>query len=66
MALDNEFDWRKMIDVDNPPFPSITEETREICMRYGVRGDVRLSQGRFVTDEQYEQHRNKSLNTPLP
>ena len=60
--------WKKLIDTDLPPMGSITDVSRENTKRYAVkyRGSVRISLGRFLTDEEYENHRKKSLAKPLP
>ena len=60
--------WKKLIDTDLPPMGPITDVSRENTKRYAAkyRGSVRISLGRFPTDEEYENHRKKSLTTPLP
>ncbi len=61
-------DWKDLINVDLPRIGPITEQTRETTMQESVRfrGSVRLSEGRFETDQEYEEHRNRVLNIPLP
>jgi len=60
--------WKDLIDVDLPRIGPITEQTRETTKEQSVRfrGSVRLSEGRFKTDQEYEEYRNRVLNTPLP
>jgi len=55
-------------DVDYPPHRVITEATRQISIseQGRFRGSVRHVTGRFYTDAEYEQRRNKVLNHPLP
>ena len=60
--------WEELINVDFPEAPHITEEARELTKRESnrFRGSVRMSLGEFWTEEEYEQFREKVLNTPLP
>lgn len=46
----------------------INEETREMTksLAHRFRGGVRISLGKFYTDEEFEKRRKKILNTPLP
>jgi hypothetical protein len=61
-------DWRKLIETDFPESGEITEETRERTVREArrFRGSVRVSEGRFPTDAEYEERRKKILNKKLP
>jgi hypothetical protein len=60
--------WSDVIGRDLPEQPPITEEIRQQTIRESkrFRGSVRLSIGRFWTEEEYSQWRNKVMNTPLP
>jgi hypothetical protein len=58
-------DIQKLIDTDMPSIV-ITETTRELAKRYGIRGNVRASIGKFWTDREYKIYRTKVLSTPLP
>jgi hypothetical protein len=60
--------WKDLIDVDPPKDTPITEETREQAQKEACRyrGSVRISTGRFYTDQEYKEKREKILNTPLP
>jgi hypothetical protein len=60
--------WRAVIEKDMPEQPKITEEIRQQTIAHSdrFRGSVRLSTGRFWTDEEYQERRKKVLNTPLP
>ena len=60
--------WKKLIDTDLPSVGVITDVSRKNTKKYAAkyRGSVRISLGRFVTDEEYENHRKKSLSRPLP
>jgi hypothetical protein len=67
--MDNKIkDWSELIDTDFPPIGPITEKTREQTYREAsrFRGSVRISTGRFWTDEEFEEYRRTILNTPLP
>ncbi|ODS36388.1 hypothetical protein BEH94_12070 [Candidatus Altiarchaeales archaeon WOR_SM1_SCG] len=46
----------------------IDEHARELtkCLANRFRGGVRISTGRFYTEEEWENKRNKVLSTPLP
>jgi|WetSurMetagenome_2_1015567.scaffolds.fasta_scaffold139351_4 hypothetical protein len=55
-----------LIDVDFPKIGEITEEVRMRTVELGVRGDVRLSTGRFYTDKELEERRYEELSTLLP
>jgi len=46
----------------------IDEKTREITMKLAnrFRGGVRISTGRFYTDKEWENKREKVLSTALP
>ena len=59
-------EWKDLIFTDWPKDAPITEETRENCIRYGVRGSVRASTGRIYTDAEYEDKCERILSTPLP
>jgi len=61
-------DWRDFIDVDFPEV-KITEETREATVAYALShptDNVRIAMGRFYTDKEYQDHRQKILSTLLP
>lgn len=59
--------WRRVMDADLPPV-RITEKTRQTTKDNALRfrGNVRLSTGRFKTDDEYEAWRRKVLAMPLP
>lgn len=59
--------WRKVMDADLPPV-RITEKTRQTTKDNALRfrGGVRLSNGMFYTDEEYEAWRQQVLAMPLP
>jgi len=61
-------EWKELIDVDFPDMGPITDETREQIKEQSLRyrGSVRLSQGRFMTTDEYEEYRDRVRNTPLP
>jgi hypothetical protein len=65
MGSNNWVDW---IDVDFPETEPVTSktvsETKRLSSKF--RGNVRISTGRIWTDEEYQQYRDKILNTPLP
>jgi len=46
----------------------IDENARELTKRLAnrFRGGVRISMGKFYTDEEWERRREKILSTPLP
>jgi hypothetical protein len=51
------------------PIPRrITNETRKQTKKesHRFRGSVRISNGNFYTDDEYENQRQRILNTPLP
>lgn len=61
-------DWRDFIDRDFPEM-KITEETRNAIIEYARThrvSNVRIATGRFYTDEEYRQYRERILSTPLP
>lgn len=59
--------WIDLIDVDLPDYGPITQKTIEETQKGGSRsrGSVRVSMGKVWTDKEYEQRRNRVLNTPL-
>ncbi len=63
-----EVDWRSFIRKDLPKIGPITKETVQYTLENAARfrGSVRSSLGRIWTDEDYEERRNRILNTPLP
>jgi hypothetical protein len=65
MAAD---DWKKLIDRDPPGMGPITEGARLRTVQESVRyrGNVRISTGRFYTDEELRERRELALRTPLP
>ncbi|MEW6236124.1 MAG: hypothetical protein AB1656_12120 [Candidatus Omnitrophota bacterium] len=60
-------EWNKVMETDFPRIV-VTEKTKEITLRESTRyrGSVRISTGRFWTDEEYEERRKRILDTPLP
>lgn len=58
----------ELIDKDFPNFQPVTENIREVVkvnsMRH--RGSVRICNGLFWTEEEYQSRRDKVLATPLP
>jgi hypothetical protein len=62
------YDWKKLIDVDMPRMGPITDtvrvRTQEEAARF--RGNVRISTGRFYTDDELLRRRARALATPLP
>jgi hypothetical protein len=61
-------DWRELIDTDFPEI-KITDEVREATIAYAtshLTNDTRVATGRFYTDKEYQQYREKILLTPLP
>ena len=61
-------DWKEVIKKDFPTMGSITAETKRAMLenRHRFRGGVRISTGRVWETEEYEERRNRVLNTPLP
>ncbi len=60
--------WTEVVDEDLPASCPITQRTREMTKEYSgrFRGSVRVSTGRFWTDQEYEEYRKRILSTPLP
>jgi len=60
-------EWNQVMETDFPRIV-ITQKTKETTLRESTRyrGNVRISTGRFWTDEEYEERRKRILNTPLP
>ncbi len=60
-------EWDHSIDEDLPR-DHVTAETRKTTKDEAkrFRGGVRISGGRFYTDEEYEKYRLKVLKRPLP
>lgn len=53
----------------SPPVPKkVTKKTREKTMIEAdrFRGSVRISSGKFYTDEEFEDRKRRVFNTPLP
>lgn len=65
MPLTNR-DLVRLVNTNLPEFPEITDETVTNCLNYEINGDMRLSLGRFMTNQEYEVYRNKILSRPLP
>ncbi len=59
---------RKIIDKEFPMPRAITERARRVTLRnaHRFRGSVRITCGRFYTDEEYEAKRERILAKPLP
>ena len=59
--------WREVMGADLPPV-RITEKTRQTTKDNALRfrGGVRLSNGMFYTDDEYEAWRQEVLAIPLP
>jgi hypothetical protein len=66
--MNKTLDWREVIDRDMPEQPKITEEIRQQTIDHSARfrGGVRLANGIFWTDDEYERQRAEVMNTPLP
>jgi len=60
--------WQRFIDVDFPRLGPITDELRQRVVKqaHRIRGGSRIAEGRFLTDDDYEQYRREELSTPLP
>lgn len=59
----------KCLTTELPIFTCITEKVRQSIVNYAKShsiGNVRIYMGRFYTDQEYEQRRQRILNTPLP
>ena len=61
----NPDDMKKLLEIDTSIF-EVNEQTRQDSMKYGVRGDVRLSMGYVWLDKEFEKYRQEVLSTPLP
>jgi hypothetical protein len=64
-------DTKKLVDLVDRDFPEsgpVTSEARDAAKKLAgrFRGSVRVSTGRFWTDEEYQRHRAAVLRTPLP
>ncbi len=59
--------WNKVLESDFPKI-EITEETKHVTRENSVRfrGSMRLSTGKFFTDQEYEEYHERILNTSLP
>jgi hypothetical protein len=59
---------KAVIDM-SPPLPKkVTSKTREHTVKesHRFRGSVRITYGKFYTDEEFESRRKRVLNTSLP
>lgn len=60
-------EWSRVVDTDLPK-TRVTAKSREVSLsnsrRY--RGSVRVSMGRFMTDDEYETRRKNEMRKPLP
>ncbi|MGB0745275.1 MAG: hypothetical protein ACPGSB_12190 [Opitutales bacterium] len=61
-------DWQDLVRVDFPKLGVIDEKTVARINRHSTRfrGGVRISHGRIWTDREYNERRERVLNTPLP
>ncbi|MEA1950852.1 MAG: hypothetical protein U9N87_05675 [Planctomycetota bacterium] len=60
-------DWRSVVTKDYPdPGPVTNEAIQANQDDPRLRGSIRMATGRVWDDEEYEERRNKVLNTPLP
>ena len=61
-------DWSESIDIDLAARQPITEKTREVARKAAgrFRGSVRVSMGRFYTDEEFEAKRKRYSADNLP
>lgn len=61
-------EWFEVIDTDLARHVPITEKTRELAKEeaFRFRGSVRVSTGRFSTDAEYEERKQRVMSTPLP
>lgn len=64
----NKDELKAIVDTDFPDMAPITEETREQTKRESLRyrGGVRISTGRFWTNEEYKEYREKVLQKAIP
>ena len=58
----------RYIDRDYPKIGPITKETVECTSRlsFRFRGNVRMAMGRIITDQEYEQRRDRAMKLRLP
>lgn len=57
---------KKVILTDFPDFGPITDEVKKDNLPKKFTGGVRINQGFYRTDKEYEEYREKILSTPLP
>ena len=61
-------DWHEAIDARLQRLNKVTGQTigTTLAQREHFRGSVRVATGRIYTTEEYEERRNRVLNTALP
>ena len=59
---------RSVIDVPLPTPKKVTAKSKELTIKesHRFRGSVRITCGKFYTDEEFESRRKRILSTPLP
>ena len=57
---------KKYLYRDFPKFPEITEEVRKENLARKFTGGVRINNGMYRTDREYEEYMETSLNKKLP
>lgn len=59
--------WQAALDEEYPETKPVTERTVVAAQRQGrwLRGSVRLTMGRIVTDAQYHERRKRALSKSL-
>jgi len=60
-------EWQAALDEEYPKVKPVTERTVEAVkgQRRWLRGSVRLTMGRIVTDAQYDERRKRALSKAL-
>lgn len=57
---------KKYLYQDFPKMPEITEEVRKENLARKFTGGVRINNGMYRTDREYDEYMEKSLNRKLP